>query len=196
MSKHDKYKKQYFYDEISGQYLYESNAYIDPMQSNIKGYQVYLLSANATFEMPLQSKQGYAVIWNGTSWQYMEDHRGLIVWKSYEQSLQIKQFGKIPQGYSIYRPQKPITVQDYDNALQQHIYQTRCDRGYTTRQPSYYQNSSVLRWRQDAKDWVSFLDSCMLYGLQVQNNYKQGKEVPTLLEFMQNLPKIVWTYQE
>lgn len=196
MSKHDKYKKQYFYDQISGQYLYESNAYIDPMQSNIKGYQVYLLSANATFEMPLQSKQGYAVIWNGNAWQYMEDHRGLIVWKSYEQSLQIRQFGKIPQGYSIQRPQKPITVQDYDNVLQQHIYYTRSQRGYTTRQPSYYINSSVPRWRQDALDWVSFLDSCMLYGLNVQNNYKQGKEVPTLQEFRQNLPKIVWTYQE
>lgn len=94
------------------------------------------------------------------------------------------------------KPLPPITVQDYDKALQKHIYNVRCERGYTTRQPSYYQNSSVSRWRQDAKDWVSFLDSCMLYGLQVQNNYKQGKEVPTLQEFKKNLPKIVWTYTQ
>lgn len=93
-------------------------------------------------------------------------------------------------------PLPQITVEDYDKALQKHIYNVRCQRGYTTRQPSYYQNSSVLRWRQDAKDWVSFLDSCMLYGLQVQNNYKQGKEVPTLQEFKKNLPKIVWTYTQ
>lgn len=88
------------------------------------------------------------------------------------------------------------TVEDYDRALEQHIYDTRVARGYTTREPSYYLQSSVPRWKQDALDWVAFVDQCMLYGLDVQNRYAAGEEVPTLDEFRNNLPVITWTYAD
>ena len=90
----------------------------------------------------------------------------------------------------------PEIIAGYDAALEQHIYDTRVARGYTTREPSYYLQSSVPRWKQDAQDWVAFVDECMLYGLDVQNRYAAGEEVPTLDEFKANLPQIVWTYTE
>lgn len=106
---------------------------------------------------------------------------------------------KLEQNGSIYtiveNPAPAITVEDYDAALEQHILETRVARGYTTREPSYYLQSSVPRWKQDAVDWVAFIDECMLYGLEVQNRYAEGLKVPTLEEFKAGLPECVWSFE-
>ena len=51
-----------------------------------------------------------------------------------------------------------VTVDDYDQALEEHLRNARVARGYTTREPDKYLNSAVPRWRQDAEDWVPFRD--------------------------------------
>lgn len=86
-------------------------------------------------------------------------------------------------------------IEDYDEIMEQYLITTRCQRGYTTRQPSEYLNSTVERWKQDAIDWIKFRDECMLYGLQIQNKYANGQQVISLEQFQQNLPKIKWTYE-
>ena len=88
------------------------------------------------------------------------------------------------------------TVADYDRAMEEHIYRTRAERGYTTREPSEYKDSSVPRWRQDALDYIAFRDEVMLYGLRIQNDYAAGKPVPTLEEFKAALPVITWNWVE
>ena len=88
-----------------------------------------------------------------------------------------------------------ISMQTYDNIMEQHLYQERVDRGYTTREPSDYINSKVPRWAQDAQDWVNHRDDVMLYGLEVENHYKETGEAPTPEEFQANLPNITWTYE-
>lgn len=93
-------------------------------------------------------------------------------------------------------PPPEITPADYDFAMEEHIRAARVARGYTTREPTEYLGSSVPRWAQDAADYVAFRDACMLYGLQVQNDYAAGKAVPTLEEFKAQLPMIHWTYEE
>ena len=85
---------------------------------------------------------------------------------------------------------------EYDNVMEEHITQTRFERGYTTREPSAYANSSVPRFAQDAKDWQKFLDETMLYGMKVRDDYASTGIAPTLEEFEENLPKVVWTYDE
>ena len=86
------------------------------------------------------------------------------------------------------------SVEEYDQVMEDYITQTRMDRGYTTREPSAYANSSVPRFAQDAKDWQKFLDETMLYGMKVRNEYASTGIAPTIDEFKENLPKIVWTY--
>ena len=88
------------------------------------------------------------------------------------------------------------SVEEYDQVMEDYITQTRMDRGYTTREPSAYANSSVPRFAQDAKDWQKFLDETMLYGMKVRNDYASTGIAPTIDEFRENLPKIVWTYDE
>lgn len=85
------------------------------------------------------------------------------------------------------------TVEDYNAALEEHLRKERVDRGYDTREPSQYINSTVERWRQDAEDWIRHVDQVMLYGLDIVNRYKAGDQVPTLGEFTESLPRIEWT---
>lgn len=90
----------------------------------------------------------------------------------------------------------PVSVEDYDAAMEEHIRQAREERGYTTREPSEYLSSSVPRWAQDAADFVRFRDRCMVIGLDVINRYKDTGDAPSLGEFKAMLPKCEWTYAD
>ena len=89
----------------------------------------------------------------------------------------------------------PVTIKDYDDAMEAHLRAEREARGYTTREPDYYLTSSVPRWAQDARDWVAHRDEVMLYALNIENKYEAGEPVPTLDEFRAALPVITWTLE-
>ena len=58
-----------------------------------------------------------------------------------------------------------------------------------------YLSSSVARWAQDARDWVSHRDEVMEYALTLINEVERGqRDIPTMEEFCAGLPKIAWTY--
>lgn len=89
------------------------------------------------------------------------------------------------------------TIEDYDAAMENHLRSEREDRGYTTREPDSYLTSHVPRWAQDARDWVSHRDDVMEYALGMINEVKSGqRDPPTMEEFVDGLPSIVWTYAE
>lgn len=93
-------------------------------------------------------------------------------------------------------PERPLTFEDYDNAMERHLDAEKAERGYTKREPSDYKGSKNARWAQDAEDWIAHRDAVMEYGLEIENKSKRGEPVPTLDEFEANLPKIVWTYPD
>ncbi len=68
-------KKIYFYDQDTHEYLGQDNAFLDPLETKRQRKEIYLLPANATFELPLEEKEGYARIFQ-KSWQYVADNRG------------------------------------------------------------------------------------------------------------------------
>lgn len=86
-----------------------------------------------------------------------------------------------------------IAIEDYDRVMEKHIKQTRIARGYTTREPDCYINSSNSRWKQDAIDFIAFRDDVMEYGLTVINTYEQTGVAPTLDDFKNGLPTITWS---
>ena len=92
---------------------------------------------------------------------------------------------------------EPLSVEEltrlYDDAMEAHLDAEKAERGYTKREPSDYAESTVQRYRQDAADWIRHRDEVMLYGLEVQNKAARGEAFPTLEEFKDGLPKIVWT---
>lgn len=91
----------------------------------------------------------------------------------------------------------PPTLADFDAAMEQRLYEERAARGYTTREPDAYLNSSVPRWAQDARDWVAHRDAVMAYALTLMNQVEDGeRDAPTMAEFRAGLPAIQWTYTE
>ena len=104
--------------------------------------------------------------------------------------------GAIPRVYEAVQDTPP-TLADFDAAMEQHLYEERAARGYTTREPDAYLNSSVPRWAQDARDWVAHRDAVMAYALTLMNQVEDGeRDAPTLAEFNAGLPVIEWTYTE
>ena len=66
------------------------------------------------------------------------------------------------------------SLADFDAAMEERLRTEREARGYTTREPDAYINSSVARWAQDARDWVAHRDAVMAYALTLINAVDSG----------------------
>lgn len=62
----------YIYDKKTKKFLYTEEALIDPLETELKQENVYLLPANATFKKPLEEKEGFNVIFSNNEWIYEE----------------------------------------------------------------------------------------------------------------------------
>ena len=54
--------------------LYEGTqqCQLDPLESEKAGRNIYLLPANCTLTVPLEVREGYNIVWNGSIWEYIE----------------------------------------------------------------------------------------------------------------------------
>ena len=64
--------KAYQYDSVTKKYLWEVDRQIDPLESQAQGKEIWLMPANSTDIVPLEPKDGYDVVFNGTGWEYKE----------------------------------------------------------------------------------------------------------------------------
>ena len=96
------FKEVYIYNEESNEYIGESITMLDPEETRMQGKDVWMMPPNST-ELKPEFREGYAPIWNGESWDYVEDHRGE---KGYigKESTEIKELGPLPEGFSINKP--------------------------------------------------------------------------------------------
>lgn len=117
----------YKFNAETKEYLYAEEAFLDPLESKVQGKPVYLLPADSTFTAPLAPKDGYAVVWNGKVWEYIEDHRqkqdrngehltgqGTPYWMPKDTwqtpARYMAELGKLPEGAMLKVPEKPAEV--------------------------------------------------------------------------------------
>lgn len=102
--------KEYFYNEETNELLFEQEAHIDPLETELAGHDIFMLSANATFIEPPTKRDGYAIVWNGEAWEELEDHRGTQYWFSgdsyYTEPMTMNKLGALPNGITLTRPEK------------------------------------------------------------------------------------------
>ena len=60
--------KAYMYDEHTKEYIGEVDAQIDPLETELKEEEVYLLPANSTFEEPMEEQEGFKIVFDGEKW--------------------------------------------------------------------------------------------------------------------------------
>lgn len=117
----------YRFDPNTKEYLFAEEAFLDPLETEQQGQQVWLLPADNTFAKPLTEKKGYAVVWSGTAWEYIEDHRqthdkggvpvegsGTPYWLPGDTwqtpARYMTELGKLPEGAMLEKPEKPAEV--------------------------------------------------------------------------------------
>lgn len=92
----------YNYDPITKEYTNEGLAQENPLVES-----EYLIPAHSTKIKPIDVKEGYAVVWSGSDWQYKEDHRGETWFNGSTLTLETVDFiGELPNYY--YAPDSPI----------------------------------------------------------------------------------------
>jgi hypothetical protein len=64
--------KAYQYDSETKKYIGEIDRQIDPLESQAQGKEIYLMPADSTDVVPPEAKDGYDIVFNGTSWEYKE----------------------------------------------------------------------------------------------------------------------------
>lgn len=63
----------YLYNKETKIYTETRHAQIDPVETEKAGHTVYCGKPQyATYEQPLEPKEGFDVIWNGSAWEYRE----------------------------------------------------------------------------------------------------------------------------
>lgn len=205
----------YNYDPQTKEYLG-----LIPCQESPREPGIYLIPAYSTLTPLIEEISGKARCFIDNQWIYKDDNRGKFIY-NIENSCNTIQITTldyiIPENFTLIEPPDltkwykfnsdtetwleytpPPSLQDYDLTMEKHLESERVARGYTTREPSDYLNSTVARWAQDAQDWIAHRDAVMLYALDIENRYieSQGQTIVSLNEFKENLPKIHWTIDE
>lgn len=125
----------YRFDQNTKEYLFAEEAFLDPLETEQQGKEVYLLPADSTFTAPFDAKEGYAVCWNGEVWEYIEDHRqkrdmggvpiegtGTAYWMPDDTwqtpARYMKELGPLPYGALLNRPEKSFEELKTDKVFQ------------------------------------------------------------------------------
>ena len=104
-------QKAYLFDEKTKEYKSEVNAQLDPLESARAGKDIYLLPANATWDKPTP-KDGCMAVWNGESWNMLEDNRKKEYWLPEDKygapAREMKELGPLPEGATLTAPERTL----------------------------------------------------------------------------------------
>ena len=72
------------------------------------------IAANSTLEKPLSNRDGFVSVWNGSAWEYQENHLGKTIYSTEtKESKTVDYVGEIQQGWT---PLKPIEFGEWDGS--------------------------------------------------------------------------------
>lgn len=104
-------KTAYLFDEKTKEFKNEVNAQLDPLESTKAGKDIYLLPANATWDEPTV-KDGCVPVWNGETWDAVEDHRKQEYWLPEDKygapAREMKELGPLPEGATLTAPERTL----------------------------------------------------------------------------------------
>lgn len=92
----------YLYNE-NNEYIGKSLTMLDPEETKVQGKDVWLMPPNSTAVKP-DEREGRVPVWNGASWDYVEDHRGERGWVN-RAPVVVEALGPLPEGFSAEEPE-------------------------------------------------------------------------------------------
>ena len=185
-------KTAYFYDPTTKEYIGNAPTSLDPVASKREGRDVYLVPANATLTAIGTARDGYAQMWTGREWAYVEDHRGKVAWRDFYDSFIISDLGDIPAGCSLTRPEPPRVEKTkmYCSLVNSILTQKALEMGYDgVISILSYLSSTNAQWRAEAETFNAWRDSVWAAALPFINDFSAGKaERLTDDDFLSMLP--------
>lgn len=104
----------------NAEYIGTEEALLDPLETELKGENVYLLPANVTFTEPPAKKESCACVWDGEKWQEVEDKRGFKYWlpgdKYGAPAREMKELGALPDGATLTPPEQTQEEKNQEQA--------------------------------------------------------------------------------
>ena len=96
----------------NGEYIGTEEALLDPLETEQQGKNIYLLPTNATFTEPSKAQEGYINVWNGKTWEQVEDNRGVEYWMPEDKfgapAREMKELGELPEGAMLTPPEQTL----------------------------------------------------------------------------------------
>jgi hypothetical protein len=97
----------YRFNPDNGEFVRAEMAFIDPLESQQRGVEVFLVPSNAVATPPPELTENTAAVWNGENWQVVADFRGQSIWNAAGAARLVKELGEIPAGWSLTAPETP-----------------------------------------------------------------------------------------
>ena len=162
--------KVYFYDKETKEFTAEAEARKDPRASERLGKDVWLLPANATFDVPPVKESGKAVVFDN-GWKQIADNRGKDIIKTDGAVVVVNYLGDLKDGDKLISAQekagledgsliykggniipKPALTDDEISATRERLYAAGSDNVFA----SYQQGVASLQDYVDAKAQIGF----------------------------------------
>lgn len=105
--------KIYNFDKITKEYLFESEASLDPQATKNQGKEVYLIPDCATVKKP-PSIQEHEVLIFDKSWKIVPDYRGLYIVSEDMIPEIVEEIGSIKEGYIIITDEQAQKIKEDD----------------------------------------------------------------------------------
>ncbi|MBO5928368.1 MAG: hypothetical protein J6Q32_05925 [Clostridia bacterium] len=108
--------KIYNYDEMTGEFLFESEAELDPAEWQINHKKVYLMPANATKTKPPKTSATQIAIFQNDSWEIEDNYKGMYMVDENMSPVFVDFIGSLPEGFV------PCTEAQANKILEDKIY--------------------------------------------------------------------------
>ncbi len=113
--------KVYNYDEITKEYLYSEDAYLDPLASKQAGKDIYFVPVNATTIVPPEAPSGFIQVYENNSWVLIRDYRGKWQLSPSGDLTEVDYIGEPKNGYAV------LSEQQYQKQLEDPLYYVAID---------------------------------------------------------------------
>ncbi len=89
----------------TGELLSIQIAQLDPLETELRGENVYLIPAHATTIEPPEAIPGHVRVFNSGAWEHVPDYRGMTVWDTGTGARTvIANLGPLPPGVTVMAP--------------------------------------------------------------------------------------------
>ena len=165
----------YRYDEDTKAYLGPEEAFLDPLETERKGREIYLLPPNCTFEAPPDNREGFYLKRVGETWEYT----AIPVVEDEPKELELTDERR---------------MKILSNAVQDYMDDTVATKGYDDiNSACSYAVSEDPTFKAEGKACVKWRDAVWKRWFAICNEITSGKrEIPTPEEVIAELPKLSW----